>query len=90
MGEHSGLKMVGTASLGLDLRQINLRHADLRRLILRRTDLWGAKLNGADLRDANLGRAILKDAGVIGVTASRVRFCKTMLRSGKVLKPSCR
>ena len=33
--------------------------------------------------------AILKDAGVKGVKANGVSFCKTVLPSGKVMKPGC-
>ena len=90
-----GLDLQGVDLSGARLRGALLRGANLQGASLRGADLWGAdltgaKLSGADLRDANLGRAILKDAGVKGVKANGVRFCKTVLPSGKVMKPGCR
>ena len=84
------MDLQGVDLSGARLRGALLRGANLQGEFLRGADLTGAKLNGADLRDANLGRAILKDAGVKGVKAKGVSFCKTVLPSGKVMKPGCR
>jgi len=84
-----GVDLSGARLKGAMLRGANLQGANLRGADLWGADLAGAKLSGADLRDTNLGRAILKGALVKGVKTDRAIFCKTVMPSGKVMKPDC-